>query len=36
VGKGLALVYTPKDFMIGQMMDDMLSLAQEYRAGLVA
>jgi (2R)-ethylmalonyl-CoA mutase len=36
VGKGVACVYTPKDFMIGQMMDDMLSLAQEYRAGLVA
>ncbi len=36
VGKGVARVYTPKDFMIGQMMDDMLSLAAEYRASLVA
>ncbi len=32
VGKGVARVYTPKDFEIGQMMDDMLSLAEEHRA----
>jgi (2R)-ethylmalonyl-CoA mutase len=36
IGKGVAQVYTPKDFMIGQMMDDMVSLAQEYRSGAVA
>ncbi len=36
IGKGVARVYTPKDFMIGQMMDDMVSLAQEYRSGAVA
>ncbi len=33
VGKGVARVYTPKDFEIGQMMDDMVTLAQGYRAG---
>ena len=32
VGKGVARVYTPKDFEIGQMMDDMLGLAEEHRA----
>ena len=32
VGKGVARVYTPKDFEIGQMMDDLLSLAEEHRA----
>jgi (2R)-ethylmalonyl-CoA mutase len=36
VGKGVARVYTPKDFMIGQMMDDLVTLAEEHRAGLVA
>ena len=35
LGKGVARVYTPKDFMIGQMMDDMVTLAQEYRSGAV-
>jgi (2R)-ethylmalonyl-CoA mutase len=35
LGKGVARVYTPKDFEIGRMMDDMLGLAEEYRAGLV-
>jgi (2R)-ethylmalonyl-CoA mutase len=33
MGKGVARVYTPKDFEIGQMMDDMVTLAQAYRAG---
>ena len=32
LGKGVARVYTPKDFEIGQIMDDMLGLAEEYRA----
>ena len=36
LGKGVARVYTPKDFELGQMMDDMLSLAEEYRATSVA
>jgi (2R)-ethylmalonyl-CoA mutase len=35
LGKGVARVYTPKDFEIGRIMDDMLGLAEEYRAGLV-
>jgi (2R)-ethylmalonyl-CoA mutase len=34
LGKGVARVYTPKDFEIGPMMDDLVSLAEEYRAGL--
>ena len=36
LGKGVARVYTPKDFEIGPMMDDMLRLAESYRTGLVA
>ena len=32
VGKGVARVYTPKDFEIGHMMDEMLALAEEHRA----
>ena len=36
LGKGVARVYTPKDFEIGPMMDDMLRLAEGYRTGLVA
>ncbi len=32
MGKGVAAVYTPKDFEIGQIMDDLLSLAEEHRA----
>ncbi len=32
LGKGVARVYTPKDFEIGQIMDDMLGLAEEHRA----
>jgi (2R)-ethylmalonyl-CoA mutase len=36
MGKGVARVYTPKDFELGNMMDDMLELAVEHRAGSVA
>jgi (2R)-ethylmalonyl-CoA mutase len=36
LGKGVARVYTPKDFEIGQMMDDMLGLAEMHRAGPAA
>jgi len=35
LGKGVARVYTPKDFEIGPMMDDMLRLAEEHRASPV-
>ena len=35
LGKGVARVYTPKDFEIGQMMEDLLSLAEEHRATAV-
>ncbi len=31
LGKGVARVYTPKDFEIGPMMDDLLRLAEGYR-----
>src|SRR5664280_628380 len=31
VGKGVARVYTPKDFAIGQIMDDMVGLAEQHR-----
>jgi (2R)-ethylmalonyl-CoA mutase len=34
VGKGVARVYTPKDYEIGQIMDDMLGLAEEHRAAV--
>jgi (2R)-ethylmalonyl-CoA mutase len=36
LGKGVARVYTPKDFELGPMMDDMLRLAEGYRDSLVA
>jgi (2R)-ethylmalonyl-CoA mutase len=36
LGKGVARVYTPKDFEIGQMMDDMLDLVEQHRAASVA
>jgi (2R)-ethylmalonyl-CoA mutase len=36
VGKGVARVYTPQDFEIGKMMDDLLALAEGHRAGAVA
>ncbi len=32
LGKGVARVYTPKDFEIGRIMDDMIGLAEEHRA----
>ena len=35
LGKGVARVYTPKDFQIGQMMDDMLDLVERHRAASV-
>jgi (2R)-ethylmalonyl-CoA mutase len=33
---GVARVYTPKDFEIGQMMDDMIDLVEHHRAASVA
>jgi len=35
LGKGVARVYTPKDFEIGQMMDDMIDLVEKHRAAPV-
>lgn len=35
LGKGVARVYTPKDFEIGQMMADMLDLVEGHRAAAV-
>jgi len=35
LGKGVARVYTPKDFAIGQMMQDMIDLVEEHRAASV-
>ena len=32
LGKGVARVYTPKDFEIGQMMEDMIDLVERHRA----
>jgi (2R)-ethylmalonyl-CoA mutase len=34
LGKGVARVYTPKDFEIGRIMADMVQLAEDHRAGL--
>ena len=34
LGKGVARVYTPKDFEIEQIMEDMVGLAEEHRAAL--
>ena len=34
LGKGVARVYTPKDFDIGRIMADMVQLAEDHRAGL--
>jgi ethylmalonyl-CoA mutase len=34
VGKGVARVYTPKDFEMGRIMADMVQLAEDHRAGL--
>jgi (2R)-ethylmalonyl-CoA mutase len=35
LGKGVARVYTPKDFEIGKMMDDMIDLVEKHRAASV-
>jgi len=35
LGKGVARVYTPKDFAIGQMMEDMIDLVERHRAASV-
>ncbi|HEY5108838.1 MAG TPA: protein meaA [Acidimicrobiales bacterium] len=35
LGKGVARVYTPKDFEIGQMMEDMIDLVEQHRAASV-
>ncbi len=35
LGKGVARVYTPKDFEIGQMMDDMIDLVEQHRGAAV-
>jgi len=35
LGKGVARVYTPKDFAIGQMMEDMIDLVEQHRAASV-
>jgi len=35
LGKGVARVYTPKDFAIGQMMEDMIDLVEHHRAAAV-
>jgi hypothetical protein len=32
----VARVYTPKDFEIGRMMDELVDLAQAHRSGMVA
>jgi (2R)-ethylmalonyl-CoA mutase len=34
LGKGVARVYTPKDFEIGQMMDDLLALVEQHRVAI--
>ncbi|HEX3839909.1 MAG TPA: protein meaA [Acidimicrobiales bacterium] len=36
IGKGVARVYTPKDFEIGKMMDDLEELAEQHRAALTS
>ncbi|MGA2835791.1 MAG: protein meaA [Acidimicrobiales bacterium] len=35
LGKGVARVYTPKDFELGQMMEDMIDLVEHHRAASV-
>ncbi|MHB1710418.1 MAG: protein meaA [Acidimicrobiales bacterium] len=32
IGRGVARVYTPKDFEIGRIMDDLVELAEQHRA----
>jgi len=36
IGKGVAKVYTPKDFQIGRMMSDLEELAEQHRAALTS
>ena len=36
IGKGVARVYTPKDFEIGRIMDDLAELAEKHRAALTS
>ena len=36
LGKGVARVYTPKDFAIGQMMEDLIDLVERHRAASVS
>jgi (2R)-ethylmalonyl-CoA mutase len=36
MGKGVAKVYTPKDFEIGRMMSDLEELAEQHRAALTS
>jgi (2R)-ethylmalonyl-CoA mutase len=35
LGKGVSRVYTPKDFELGQMMEDMIDLVEHHRAASV-
>ena len=35
LGRGVARVYTPKDYAIGQMMEDMIDLVEEHRTAPV-
>ena len=30
-GKGVAAVYTPKDFELGRIMDDLVTLVEQHR-----
>jgi ethylmalonyl-CoA mutase len=32
-GKGVAAVFTPKDFQLGRIVDELITLVEEYRAG---
>lgn len=34
IGRGVARVYTPKDYEIGQIMDDMVDLVEQHRSAL--
>jgi (2R)-ethylmalonyl-CoA mutase len=33
LGKGVAAVYTPKDFAFGRIIDDLVSLVERHREG---
>jgi len=35
-GKGVAAVYTPKDFQLGRIIDDLVTLTEQYRARIDA